>query len=812
MQKALLIAEKPSLRREIEEVYKKHKSEIPYDITFMDQRGHLVTLMLPDEIDETQKNWCWENLPFIPEQSGGWQYKVIEEKKTGNFQTAKERFNAIGKELRSGNYDFVINAGDPDQEGELLIRLVLNQLNNKLPVKRFWTNDLTETKISDALKNLKDDDNDEMLVRLLDAAYGRQHSDYRFGMNISRAASLKLGVRAACGRVKTPILAIVCKREKEIEDFVPKTVYGVRALYSDDFSGQLFEQKSEEAQTDEDSGSEENAGIVWFESKEEAEKLISELSFNGEVVKYETKRQETYAPKLFKLATAQIAAGKYGYKSDRTLEIIQGLYEKGFLSYPRTDCEYLSSNEDFKGMLNAASSVPDLQQYINTIAPDIIGKVKATKKWVNDKALQNAGHSALVPTTKKPNFNELSNDEQTIYRLVCRQFVAIFLPALVQDKTCLIVDVDGHLFKSNGKTLVDPGYSVIFGTTFTDMQIPEYDEGDFIGVNDYEVAEKTSTCPKRFTDADIVAACENPIKFLEDQKLKALGKELKIGTPATRAGIISELIEKDKYLQLKKEGKVTYVVPTTDGMYIYESLKTCGICKVDMTGEWEIMLEKVRSGNMDLNTFEKQMIHDVNVMIEDIRILDIIPAKNNRQSSKRVIGKCPACDSEIISTDKGIFCAGYKDKGCKVGCSHVLLGANISDEDFLEMISEGREIVKSMKKDGKSWDQKLKYDSETKQIVFVKNVYTEEKTGYECPACGEALIDAGRLLKCGCGFTLWKSVCGKELTESDIADLFEKGHTRVFKGLVGKSGKKFDAALEWKPDMSGTQFKFPVKE
>ena len=212
--KALLIAEKPSLKKTIEEVYNKHKSEIPYDIKFMEQRGHLLTLKTPDEIDEDLKKWEWESLPIYPDELGGWKYKVIQEKKVGSFLTSKERFEAIKKELSSGSYDFVINAGDPDQEGELLIRIVLSALKNKLPIKRYWSNDTTEAKVLHALKNLMDDDKDPMLVNLLDAAYVRQHSDWLFGMNISRGASLQMNARAACGRVKTPIQAIVIGKIK----------------------------------------------------------------------------------------------------------------------------------------------------------------------------------------------------------------------------------------------------------------------------------------------------------------------------------------------------------------------------------------------------------------------------------------------------------------------------------------------------------------------------------------------------------------------------------------------------------------------
>ena len=256
--RALLIAEKPDLMRKIEACYRAHPSEIPYSITFTAQRGHLVTLKKPDELDEELKEWSWDTLPIVPEKHGGWQYQVIKEKKTGNYMTPRERYDEIKKELLTGKYDFVINAGDPDQEGELLVRIVLEHMKNKLPVKRFWTNDLTESHILHALQNLRDDDHDPMLKNLLAAAYGRQHSDYRFGMNLSRAATLKMGARVACGRVKTPILAIVCRREEEIENFKPKTTYGVQAMYTEGFAGSLINNAARGGEEDEEG----NDGVI----------------------------------------------------------------------------------------------------------------------------------------------------------------------------------------------------------------------------------------------------------------------------------------------------------------------------------------------------------------------------------------------------------------------------------------------------------------------------------------------------------------------------------------------------------------------
>ncbi|MBP3784562.1 MAG: topoisomerase C-terminal repeat-containing protein [Butyrivibrio sp.] len=801
MKKALLIAEKPSLRRTIEEVYNKHKKDIPYEIHFMEQRGHLLTLKSPNEIDPSLEKWDWEQLPIYPDELGGWKYKVIQEKKVGSFLTAKERFDAIRKELSSGSYDFVINAGDPDQEGQLLVRIVLSGAKNTLPIKRYWSNDTTEAKVLDALLNLKDDESDPMLVNLLEAAYVRQHSDWLFGMNVSRAATLQMNARAACGRVKTPIMAIVCKREDEINNFVPKTCYGVKADYDKGFTGALYEETSESEDGDKD----ENAGIIWFDTEEEARDLIASLPSVGTVKTYESKKVETYAPKLYKLATAQVDAGKMGFSSSRTLEIIQSLYEKKLMSYPRTDCEYLSSGEDLSAMLKSASAVPGLDAFVSSIDPSVIGKVKHTKKWVNDEKLKESGHSALVPTTMKPDFSSLSDDEQKIYTMIAKRFVAIFLPPLVQNKRLLIADMGGNLFKSTGKTLIDAGYTEIFKTKFTDNEIPEYAVGESITVEEYEVSSKTSTCPRRFTDADLIAVCEAPSKFLDDKSLKdELGKKLKIGTPATRANIIEELITKDKYLMRTKEKSTTFVVPTEAGKVIYENLKDCDICKVDLTGEWELKLEAVRGGKMSRKDVEIGMKEHVRRLIEDIHKT---PMKSLR-AGRSVIGKCPECGGDIISSEKSFYCSNYKD-GCHFGAFRNICDSKITDEEFLKMLG-GDVITKKLKKGSTTWDQQLKYNLSEHKVEFVKR--EAEESEYSCPNCGGKLTDNGRVVSCSsCEFKLWLTVGGKVLTKAQVDKFFKTGSTGLLKGLKSKSGKKFDAEVVLNSDGTGTQFKFSDK-
>lgn len=800
--KALLIAEKPSLMRTIQDVYRKNSDKINYEIKFMCQSGHLLTLMQPDEISDTMKIWNWDNIPFHPEKYDGFKYKVIQREKHGNFPTPGETYESIRHELENGGYDFVINAGDPDQEGELLIRIVLSELNNTIPIKRFWSNDLTEGKILDALTNLRDDDADPMLVHLLDAAYGRQHSDYRFGMNISRAATLKMNLRVACGRVKTPILSLVCKREIEIENFVPSTCYGVKATYAEGYDGQLFDDSGAvEEEEDEDRKEDaESKGIIWFDTKQEAEDFIKGLTPPATVTKFESKKVETYAPKLYKLATLQIAAGKIGLSGADTLNILQGLYEKGYLSYPRTDCEYISSNENFQAMLNSCASIPEYAGYVSNITGGDIARVKKIKKWVDDKKLAEAGHSALTPTTKKPNYTSMSPNEQFVYKLVCRSFIAIFMPPLKQQKTLLVTDISGNSFRSTGKTLVDKGYAEIMETKFNDVQIPEHKVGDILDVTEFTFTEKTSTCPKRYTDTTLLAACEKPHKYLDDVRLKALGERLKIGTPATRASIIEELITRDHYLDRRKIKKTNVIVPTTNGRYIYENMKDRAICRVDMTGLWEEKLELVRTGKMTLADLEKEMMDDVDNMVNDIKTSDIKPRARAVQ-----IGTCPKCQGELFAGDKGYFCKNYRE-GCKVGAYKMICDTPLEKEEFLALI-EGQEIEKTIRKGNTEWDQKLKYNQKKDAIEFVKE--KAAKSQYTCPKCGKQLNETSRTLECKCGFKMWKSACSVNLSEDDIKKILTTGRSSFIRGFVSpRTGKKFDAYLVLKDDKTGTEFKF----
>lgn len=740
MQKALLIAEKPSLMKTIEAVYNKHKSSVPYDITFTSQAGHLYRLLYPAEMDEEQKQWGWDKIPFFPDEHGGFKYTPIVEKAGGaKYKLPQQYLKEIKDELKSGVYDAVINAGDPDQEGELLIRETLEELHNKLPVLRFWSNDLTEMKVLDALQNLLDDDNDPMLINLLSAAKARQHSDYIVGMNVTEAATLKLGGRTAVGRVKTPIQAIVCKRELEIKNFKQKTVYGVKAVYTEGFEGQYYNAPVTAEEGDDEK---EDTGLVYFDTKDEADEFINSLSGPATVTKFETKRVKTYAPKLFKLATAQIAAGKLGYDSAKTLAIIQSLYEAKVLSYPRTDCEYLSSSEDYGAMLKSAAADPELAPFVAKIPSSVISSFSSNKRYVSDAKLKDSGHSALVPTTNAPDFGSLSKEQKDIFHIVARQFVAAFLPPLEQDKTLLLADVNGNCFKSTGKTLVSKGYTELTGSNFTDMEIPKHVNGDSLDIDKFDIAEKTSRCPKRFKDADLIAVCENPAKYLEDESLNKLGKKkLSIGTPATRSGIIQTLITRDKYLG-KMKGD--YIIPTETGMGIYENLRTFDICKVDMTALWEEKLELIRSGKETREEMESGMKDFVRNMMNAIKDSDISTV-SFAGKSKEPLGKCPLCGGDMLSGKNGFFCSNWKEKGCQFGSYKKIGATEVTDNEYKKLLV-GEHVKKKVKtKQGKTFESVLALDMATGKIIFVEQ---EKKVIAECPKCGGHIISGDKGFYC----------------------------------------------------------------
>ena len=764
--KAILIAEKSSLMNDIKAIYMKHKDEFDFDVTFVCQSGHLLTLLLPNEIDEDQKAWKWENLPFHPKDYDGWKYKVI--------PSGAEKFNKIKEELNSGMYDFIIHAGDPDQEGELLVNLVLNYLGTKLPVKRFWTNSLTEKDILHALHNMEDDKS-ERLQNLYHSALARQHADYLIGMNITEAASLKMNILVPTGRCKSPICQIVCDREDEIENFVPKTDYELECKYKENFCGVLLDMESEKKEPKR------------FATKEELGDFSKQLGDTATVVSVQKKRVKQNAPELYNLSSLQVeASSKYGYTAEKTLSLVQSLYEKKFVSYPRTSCDVLSSNMDLKALLQSVREIPELTDVVDTVSEEMIETVYHTNKYIDDKKIQEHGHYALSPTEEKPDITQLTEEELSIMMMIYRRFLAIFLPPVIQDRTQIITKNNDVFFRSNGKILISEGYTKVLPRKFEDSELPDVKEGDTVNVFAFRAVEKTTTCPSRYTDGELIKVLEKPAKFLFDASYKELHENLHIGTDATRAGIIKQLIEKDQFLEYKKgKGKAQYICPTEKCRKVMKNFNDRAICRVDLSGQMEVNLDKIRKGQMSYLEYENIAYEFVKELILDIKGSDMI-----KQISMNSVCKCPKCNGDILESKKGYFCSNYKE-GCSSKLFKTICGAEIGKKDIIALL-EGKSIEKTLTKtdpetnETKKWKQKIKINFDELSYEF------EKKSGIcACPKCKTGTImESEKGYYCtnykeGCQGKMFKTVCGAKITTSDLQKMINGE-------VISKKMKRYD--------------------
>lgn len=611
--KALLIAEKETLKNKIKEVYTAHKNEFPFQIDFLAQAGHLVTLMKPDEIyPEKYKVWNMNNLPIdVP-----YKYKVIR----------PDLYNKIRDAINSNQYAFVIHAGDPDPEGELLVNLVLKNIGNTLPVKRFWTNDTTPQAILMALKNLKDDSD---YVNICNSAAIRQRSDYFFGMNLTTASSLKLGGGVyKVGRVKAGILRAVGDRDFAIRDFVEKSTWKRTFIYKDcEFINETV-----------------------YEEEQVAKDNLPNFDY-GTVLQVKEETKSYKAPKLYKLSTLQTDAYKrYGFSATQTLELLQHLYEAGLATYPRTDCEYISSGENFTNIIQTICN--QLNYKPDSFLAEI-ETVKKTPAYVNDKAIAKEGHTAVIPTGQG-NIKSVGEREQKLYELIARRFLAIFsIPKKVKNLTVIAipgndVSLGEYVYKETSD--IDAGYEFILN--------PKYEIKQGRGISfmkeqtlspvEFLIKECISRPPAKFNEGSL-------IKFLDEIEFKdENGNKIiySIGTSATRANIIKECVDCG-YLVVNKG-----IFSITDkAERLLTELGDVSIFNIETSGRWEQMLEQIRQGeisDMDVETYLKK---ECLAIVEDIKTRDI--KKDSSWNSNTItLGRCPHCEKDIVTGKYGAYCAG----------------------------------------------------------------------------------------------------------------------------------------------------------
>ena len=621
----LIITEKPSVAMEFAKALKLNTNRKDGYIESGDWIitwcvGHLVTMSYPEAYDEKLKVWSLETLPFIPKE---YKYEII--------PNVEKQFNIIKGLLQREDITEIYNAGDSGREGEYIQRLVfmMAKPNPKAQIKRVWIDSQTEEEIQRGIKEAKDQSEYDSLS---DSAYLRAKEDYLIGMNFSRLLSIIFGrriardlnedkVSIAVGRVMTCVLGMVVSREREIRNFVKTKYYKVLGAFGDEKSSFKAEWKVSETSKYLDSPLLYNES--GFKKESDAKDFILSLKDKkAKVLEIKKSKQKENAPLLYNLDEIQNeCTKKFKIKPAETLEIIQDLYEKKMVTYPRTDARVLSTaiaKEIGKNLNGLYKNFKDEEchGYIQKMIEEKYKTDLTKTKYVNDSKITD--HYAIIPTGQGlENFEKLSDLKKNIYKLIVKRFIAIFYPAAEFNKVSLTIDVEGEQFNASGKVCIKQGYLEVLKKEKKEKQdgqeedetedsnvdiLSKLKKGSDIDVINYETKESETSPPTRYTSGTMILAMANAGKLIEDEELREQIKGAGIGTSATRAGIISKL-ERIQYININSKTQV--VTPTPKGEAIYDVVfKTIpDMLNPELTASWEKGLDLVAKKEIEPNIF-----------------------------------------------------------------------------------------------------------------------------------------------------------------------------------------------------------------
>jgi DNA topoisomerase-3 len=631
----LIITEKPSMGRDVAAVlgaarrgegFIEGKDDI---ITWC--VGHLVELDDPDSYDARLKQWRMETLPIIPES-----FKYHPSERT------KDQFRVIKELLGRKDVESVVNAADAGREGELIFDLVYTLSGCRKPVQRLWISSLTHDAIIEGFNNLKPA---ESYKGLRDSAHARQQADWLVGMNATRAQTIRArqsghdGVYSL-GRVQTPTLALIVGRDHEISVFVPVNYYEVAA----DFRAQAGTYR----------GLWFNKEGTRFDQREAAEAIASRVKGKpGKIEKVEKKATRERPPLLYDLTALQRAANaRYAFSAAHTLEVAQTLYEKKFITYPRTSSRHLSRsvNDEIKGHVEATRLGPYVE-FIEKILAQ--ANVKLTARHVDDKKVTD--HHAVIPTKQRINPQSLSADEKRIYDLVVRRFLAAFYPDAELERTTIITETEGERFITRGTVVLKAGWRAVdppgrerrveTDEESVDAELPPVKAGESTETIHAEALEKQTKAPPRYTESSLLGAMETAGKKVEDEELRLAMKDSGLGTPATRAAIIETLLKREYVAREKKA-----LVATEKGIALIKMLPSPLLKSAELTGQWEQKLSLMARGEYALSAF----INEVKIIVGDL-VTQIASAAIERGSAQHRVKDiarpegaldCPKCKLE----------------------------------------------------------------------------------------------------------------------------------------------------------------------
>ncbi len=740
------IAEKPSVAREIAQVIgaKDRKDGYfegnGYQVTWT--FGHFCTLYPPEDYKPEWKKWTLNSLPMLPER---FETKVMSDGGVQKqFKIIKSLFDKAA---------LVINCGDAGQEGELIQRWVLKQAGYSGRVQRLWISSLTTEAIRTGFQELKPAEDFDNLYY---AGSSRAIGDWLLGMNATRLYTLKYGGYKqvlSIGRVQTPTLAMLVNRHHEIVNFKPEPYWELQTLYR----GTVF-----------------NATSGRFSSKEEGEEQLSKITGKDLFITDVEKRDgKEYAPKLFDLTSIQVFSNtRFGFTAEETLKIVQRLYEMKVVTYPRVDTTFLP-NDMYPKVPNILKRLTNY----NTFTEKLLGKkIRKSTKVFNDKKVTD--HHAIIPTGEQ---KLLNGDEQKVYDIIVRRFIAVFYPDCKVAKTQVNAEVEGIKFVTTGKEILDAGWRILFEKERkveddselkdegNENILPAFEIGEH-GPHQPSFLEKTTKPPNYYTEASLLRAMETAGKQVDDEELRDLMKANGIGRPSTRANIIETLFKR-KYTQRRKK----QVLPTEMGIQLIGIINNELLKSAELTGQWEKQLKEIEDGEFGARQFifnMKKMVHE---LVYEVRMeqshtklsatpepkaqTSVVPAKKKNGKGGLIGIKCPKCDNGKILKGNTSFGCSQWTEGCNFRVPFSYLDKKLSENQIKRLIEKKATTkLKGFVLDGIKTVGILKLNSAFEiEFESAKQVATKtENKMPPCPKCKSGSIIKG---KTAYGCSRWKEGC-----------------------------------------------------
>jgi DNA topoisomerase-3 len=687
MAKPLVIAEKPSVGQDLAKVlpgpFQKHTGAGDKTARWLEGPehiiswavGHLVQLAEPDEYDDKFKKWRMADLPIVPSK-----FKLVV-----RDERSQKQMSVVQSLLRREDVDRVINACDAGREGELIFAYLYEYARSDKPVERLWLSSMTDAAMREALGQLRPG---AELESLREAAKSRSEADWIVGMNATRAATIRLRSSfdgaVSLGRVQTPTLAIIARREEEIRAFVPEKYWLVDARFATDdrrtYEGRWHMALDDEAVTGPRITSAEAAAAV----------VDAVRGRRGEITKLDKAKRTEKAPLLYDLTSLQREANtRYGFSARRTLSAAQRCYEEHkALTYPRTSSRFLTSDM-VPEIKPTAQKVGRFEEYATAARYVTSLDLLPLGRVVDDAKV--GDHHAIIPTNAVHRLDKMNSDDRRVYDLVVRRFLAVFHPEAVFENTRIETTVARHIFRTRGRVLLVPGWRGVYGELpegegagdddeVRNQQLPKLERGEAVDTRDVGSEEKETKPPRRYSDASLLGAMETAGQLVDDDELREAMKESGIGTPATRAAIIERLIDVG-YI----ERDARSLVATEKGRNVIRLLGEHPLTSPALTGDWEARLAKIEQGEEqrsrfmdDIAKFAGSTVGELDAKLKDVRI----PRAN--------LGPCPVCGHDIVENRKGYSCWSREDPGCGFVIWKAKAGKQLPAAVARELIATGR--------------------------------------------------------------------------------------------------------------------------